>query len=226
MELRSNIRNAWAILATVVVIVLLLSKSCSPSGLFGGETILTRDTITIIETVTERVADEHYRDSIRTWYHKNPTLVPEYVFLTKEELPKGIDLSDTSEFFKNTSDTSKLYTYGANDSLLHYRIYVRSMLKPSSVWMEYDVATDRITDSTYIKDSTTTTVTNNIKEKVRVNQVYFGGSAVVYPSFKAVFAEVDFVSNRGWQAEAGVGFMDNAPAIKVGLKKLITFIKK
>jgi len=34
------------------------------------------------------------------------------------------------------------------------------------------------------------------------------------------------VSKKGWQAEAGIGFMDNAPAIKVGLKKLISFRKK
>ena len=228
MELRSIIRNSWALLMTILAIILLVAQTCSPSGLLGGgEVVISRDTITVVETNTIKVQDENYRDSVKTWYHKNPTRVPEYVYIPREG--PGMDLSDTSGLF-NSLEGTEIYTYGARDSLVSYMIYVRSAVKPAGVWQEYDVATFTITDSSYVRDSTSTKVTSTITNKVRVNQLYAGPEIVVYPGFKAAFLSADFIHKKGWQLEVGAGFGQfnegNLLVGKVGFKKLISFRKK
>jgi metallophosphoesterase superfamily enzyme len=64
-----------------------------------------------------------------------------------------------------------------------------------------------------------------ITQKVRVNQIYFGGEVVVYPGFNSVYAGVDFISKKGWQVEGAIGLSPSelTPQFKVGFKKLITF---
>ena len=219
----SNIKNGIILFAGVAILLLSLDKCASNINNDSGN-ILKPEVIDYKVELTEtRVSFEHYRDSTINYVHVTEE-VPfshskpkvKYVFIDRD--PIGIDLSDTNEF----NIGLRTFYYNKKDSLLDYTIMVTSTERPEKVEIDYKVPQLTIKDSTYVKDSIHEKITN----KVRVNQVYFGGSAVVYPSFKAVFAEVDFVSNRGWQAEAGVGFMDNAPAIKVGLKKLITFRKK
>ena len=220
MELRSTIRNSWALLMTVLAIILLVGKACSPSGLFGGgEVVVHTDTLTITETNTVRVADEHYRDSLTTWFHQNPKKVPEYIYVDRE-LP-----GDTVK-----SDSSQVYSYGAKDSLLNYMIYVRSIQKPDGVWLEYDVPSLTITDSSFVRDSTSTIVTNNITKKVRVNQLYVGPEVIINPGFKGGLISADFIHKQGWQVELAAGYGNfgdrDGTMFKVAYKPLITFRKK
>jgi len=198
-----NLKNP-ILLALIIVVVILLLDKC------------TRNKVnTSTPEVISSKSDTIYLPGVETikWdtTYKKIYVAAQYVPLDSQR----IDLSDTSVFHDK-------YYYSRKDSLLDFTITVDSEIKPNDVQIEYNLLQRDILKSTTRVDTVKTTITN----KVRVNQVYFGGSAVIYPSFKAVFAEVDFVSKKGWQAEAGIGFMDNAPAIKVGLKKLISFRKK
>jgi hypothetical protein len=233
MDLRSTYRNAYALLLTMIVIILLSARACSPGGFFGGTAVVGKDS-TYVKTVEvfKNVIDTTYTDSIITWYHQHPIQVPEYIYRNR---PDGTDtdfsdIIDMINELDSINDSTEIFTYGAKDSVLNYMIYVRSRVKPVSVWLEYDVPSLTIKDSTYQKDSTHTKEEIKVSEKVRVNQVYLGSEAIVYPSFKGGFVSADFISNKGWQVEAGVGYGDFGngvvPMGKIGFKKLISFRKK
>lgn len=221
------IKKNITLIAIAIIGILILQKSCSINNIFGGgEVIITTDTVTTVVTNTTTVVDTNYRDSITTWYHQHPKKVKEYVYVDNN-VP-AISNSDTSIF--NISDSIKLFTYMGNDSLLKYKIYVKGKEKPEEVYIEYDVSKTIITDSTYVRDSTVTEITNDITKKVRVNQIYIGPAAIIYPGLNGGLINVDFVSKNGWQLEAGIGYgnVNNSTELigSIGFKKLISFRSK
>jgi len=221
-----TIKNTFLLLLTIVVIILFVDKcSQEPCG-SDGEVISSK-------TETTHFKDSsfvHYKDSIDTWVHHAYVEVPEVIpegFEEEYHTPyfppvREYDLSDTTEVLP------KLYTfyYGKADSSLKYSIKVVSEIKPFKLEMEYDLLQRTILDSTHteVHDST---FTKQI-DKVRVNQLYYGVEAVVYPNLQAAFVGVDWVSKKGFQIEAGIGVdITNQNLMgKVGFKKLLSFRKK
>ena len=125
-----------------------------------------------------------------------------------------MELSDTNIFHMHE------YKYAKKDSLLEYEILVISTEKPFEVNVKYSLQNKTYKDSTYVRDSL------YIKEveKVRVNQIYVGGSAIVYPGLKGVFIGADFVSKKGWMLGLEAGILNETNlAGKIEFKKLISF---
>lgn len=201
-----NFKN-WYMLFTTVLIIILLVRVCSPSIV---EVADKKDPPEVISSNTEkdsaRVIEIHTIDTVDRWHEGK------VVYITPDS--SLVDSSDSNNVLVN-------YYYGKQDSSLHYSIIVNSKERPNSVNMNYKVMEREINDYTLIKDSISTTIT----QKVRVNQLYFGGGAIVYPKFNAVYLGLDLVSKKGWQAGVGAGVMidDKALFIKADLKKLITF---
>jgi hypothetical protein len=203
MELRSAIRNGWTLLITIVVVILLLDKGCSPISPFSGETIIKRDTTTVYIEGKDSIIYDTIKD-IR--------------YITKD-----FHYYTTDTIFKSdTSNWSIGHMYTKKDSLLNATIGVWSKEKPDSITLDYSMAFPTI----FRVD----TLINNITEKVRVNQLYLGPELIVYPGFKGGFISADFISHKGWQAEAGVGYGDFGTGFntmgKVGIKKVISLRKK
>jgi hypothetical protein len=197
------------IFALIIVVAMLLLDKCTRNKIN-----TSINNISAPEVISEKIETETIegKDSVTIEY------VDRIVYVAAQYVPldsQRMDLSDTNVFHDK-------YYYSREDSLLDFTITVDSEIKPNDVQIEYNLLQRDILKSTTRVDTVKTTITN----KVRVNQIYFGGSAVVYPSFKAVFAEVDFVSKKGFQIEGGIGFMDNAPAIKGGFKWLINLRKQ
>jgi hypothetical protein len=215
LEGYDTIKNS-ALLLIVILVIILMADKCSNRS--GKEYILTTDTITKVVTNTLTVIDTTFRDSVITWHTQHPKKVKEYIYIDN----KPLDIE--------TPDSSETWTYSDKDSLLSYMIYVNGYKKPNNVWIKYDVAKLTIKDSTYVKDSTVTTVTNDITKKVRVNQFYIGGESIVYPQFRAALISADFVNKNGWMLSGGVGygFFNNSSELvaKIGFKKVISFRKK
>jgi hypothetical protein len=188
------------------VITLLLLDKCSRSPIktiLGKPEVIYRDSTRIVET--------HTIDTFDRWRERVVSNT-EYVFIGPSESDR-MDLSDTSVFFNNH------YLYKYKDSILDANMNVYANERPDSVIIDYSSIERIIKDSTYIKDK--------ITEKVRVNQIYFGGNATVYPGFQSLSLGLDLVSKKGWQGEVGVGYdlSNNNPMLTVGYKKLISFRK-
>lgn len=209
--------NKWEIfksplilLQFIVIVILILSKSCGDVNI---DIPKIYDKIDKPEVISTNIVKEttHKTDTIYRWKEKVVTSVPQIVYIHSSPF---MDLSDTNEFFTNSPGT---FYYGKKEKDINYTIRVSSQCRPDSVNMEYAINQMIINDSVLEK----TTIT----QKVRVNQIYFGGEVVVYPNFNSVYAGVDFVSKKGWQIEGAVGLNVNElqPQVKVGLKKLITF---
>lgn len=210
-------RNIYTLGITIVVAIFVFDK-CSPpaEGLEPG--VLSRK---VVKEVI-RTHEEHFKDSLTTWVHHQTSLVPEI------HDTEYINIyHDAPEMRYPEIDTNlNTYHYGKKDSTLRYSIKVFSECKPSHVELDYDVKNVTYRDSIYVRDS----VFVEKIVKVRTNQLYYGIESIVYPGFKGAFAGIDYVSKKGWQAEASIGvaqFNEGAqPMIKLGLKKLITFRKK
>jgi hypothetical protein len=222
-----TIKNAYILLATVVIILLSVFTCTKEPCLVNGEVISSTTKIDSIRTHSE-----HYKDSIDEWVHhayvEVPEITPEEEYHEpffppiREHAPESI-LSVSED----TSKTLRTFYYGKEDSLLKYNIRIIGECKPKKVEMEYDVKKVTIKDSVYVRDSV------HVKQvdKVRVNQLYYGVEAVVYPNLQAMFFSVDFVNKKGWQLEGGIGaditdFGNPQVMGKVGLKKLFTLRRK
>lgn len=219
-----NFKNAYILIATILVIILTFDKCTQKPCGADGEVISS-----IIDIDSVRTHYEHYSDSTINWvrhdYEEVPLLEDEeyhdvYFPPVRDNAP-GIDLSDTNVFY---SEVDTFY-YGKKDSSLHYNIRVIGEVKPVRVEMEYDIKELSVRDSVYVRDSI------NVKQvdKVRVNQLYYGAEAIVYPGFKGLFGGIDLVTKKGWQFEVAVGLAEfeseSDPMLKVGIKKLISFRK-
>lgn len=202
----SLFKKYWGVIALAIAVLLLLDRcSNNPIKTITGEPeVIYRDSIREVYT--------HTIDTVDRWRDR----VVSKTTYVMSSLIEGdmMDLSDTSVFFSNN------YLYKYNDSILDANINVYASERPDSVVLDYSSIERIIKDSTYIKDK--------ITEKVRVNQVYFGGNATVYPGFNSLSMGLDFVSKKGWQAEIGIGYdlNNNNPMISVGYKKLISFRRK
>jgi hypothetical protein len=200
------IKRYWGIIALIVVILLLLDK-CSSNPIkeiksLSKPEVIYRDSV---------VYEDRYIDTLYKWKDR-VRVKTQYVLV--EGAPSGADFSDTSVFNSNH------YVYQHNDNSIKSSISVFASERPDSVILDYSVL------ETTIKDSSNTTT--KITEKVRVNQLYFGGNATVYPGFNSLSVGLDFVSKKGWQVEGGIGYdlSNNNPMFTVGYKKLISFRKK
>ena len=206
-DLGNNIRNAYALLMTIIVAILLLTRSC------GDITVLPKDRPEVIDvkTLTElfhsEISDTSTTDTIILKEFKN---VPVYIHDTILE-PLHEDSPPTDTFVSLIEDT-----------LLEATITVLSDSRPY-VNFSYKMRNFNTVITNTIQDSSHTTVT----QKVRVNQVYLGPEAIIYPGFKGGFVTADFISKKGWQVEAGLGYGDFgegfSPMIKAAWKPLITF---
>ncbi len=200
IEKFNDIKTSLLILSLLIIVILVLIKGCGQgSSDFYGNEVIGSDTTIVEKSDTVFSSDTIIKHDIK--------------YITNIKL-------DT--VYEHLNGSPYTFIYNRQDSLLKYSIFVNSSIQPDSVGLKYDINSFLIHDTTIITDSIIKTITN----KVRVNQVYFGGEAVVYPGFNAVFGTVDFVSKKGFQIEAGVGVMDNNPAVKIGFKKLISFRKK
>lgn len=216
---------------SVLAIILFLWRGCTFKDIFNtGQKVIDTDTVIVTNTIVDRVAMENYKDSITTWYHQNPIEVSLYKVIKNPDTPSSnIDLSDTSVFHSITEE-DMVYIYKREDSLLKANIFITSYCQPINVRFEYDVANTTIKDSTFVKDSATTTIEKTVTQKVRVTQVYLGPEAIVYPNFKGGFLTADLISSNGWQLEVGGGYGGNngdiSPMVKIGFKKVISFRRK
>jgi len=197
--LKKNI--GWIV--SIILILLLINKCESPIGsiLNGGSEVIKRDTTTIyIKGSPDTVFT--WRDTVvyrdRDFHHYHTDTV----------------------YNTDSSDFSVGYMYEKNDSVINATLGVWAKERPDSISFEYSALIPEITR--------VDTIESIIVEKVRVNQVYFGGNATVYPGFNSISMGADFVSKKGWQAELGVGYnlSNNAPMISLGYKRLISFRKR
>ena len=162
----------------------------------------------VIKTKIERYTDTIVEVRTDTLEVTHTKLQPIYI----ENSFDLIDLSDTNVFLNK-------YHYGVKDSLLEASIIVSAKERPEVDFNYKLFNTDSVIT---IKDSVF------VKEKVRVNQFYLGGEVSIQPMFSYVGVGADFVSRKGFQLEAGVGydFSNQQPMIKVGYKHLISFRKQ
>ena len=199
-----SVKKYWGAIALIVVILLLLDKcSSNPIKTIAGKPeVIYRDSI---------VYTDRYIDTLYKWKDR-VRVKTQYVLVG--DSPDGIDFGDTSVFNSNH------YVYQHNDSSIKSSISVFASERPDSVVLDYSIL------ETTIKDSSNTTT--KITEKVRVNQLYFGGNATVYPGLNSISLGLDFVSKKGWQAEIGVGYdlSNSNPIVTAGYKKLISFRKR
>jgi len=209
-----TIKN-WLLLLFAVIVIILLVKECSPN------IINTIDKSEIINSNTikdsNRIIEIHTIDTFYKWLPAIKEIVPKIIEYSNSDL---MDLSDTMEFHINNKD----YLYGKQDSSLHYTITVNAKERPNRVTINYLIKEKEIKDYAYIKDSISIITT----KKVRVNQLYYGTSAIIYPNFKGVFVDLDLVSKKGWQFEVGIGINPinmNGVLGKIGIKKLLSFRK-
>lgn len=210
-----TLKNGAILILSIVVVILLIDNSCRPSDIIKDE-LSKPEVISDKTEINSFTIETSYIDTIEYTYWD--TVKTSKVPLLNIDLDTNrMDLSDTSVFH----DT---YYYGKKDSSLEYTIEVYSPCNPDSVKMNYNLKKDitLITDSTYRKDS----IHEKQTLKVRVNQLYVGPEAIVYPGFKGGFLTVDFISKRGWQAEAGAGIINSEPGVKAGFKWLVSFRKK
>jgi hypothetical protein len=196
-----------AIVGLVIVIVFLLT--CNGSGTSG---IKGEPEVISEKTTTEKFHKEETKERVDTFYIEGemvnvPVYIHDTVLLPSEPIPFDLD------------------TFYAHivDSVIDASIMMVSETRP---YINFEYKTKNL-ERTIEKTIWDSTHTETIK-KVRVNQVYFGGEAVIYPGVSSVFAGVDFVSKKGWQAEvgAGVNFNDMTPMVKVGFKPLFSFRRK
>lgn len=196
------------LLQFIVIVILLLNKGCGNVDI---PKIYDKiDKPEVISTDTTKTS-KHITDTIYKWKDPVTIKVPEIQYVYLKSL---VDFSDTNEFYINSPSS---FYYRKKEKDIDYAIKVSSQCRPDSVNINYVLNQMIINDSVLEK----TTIT----QKVRVNQLYFGGEIVVYPGFNSVYAGLDFVSKKGWQIEGAVGVNINElkPQVKVGLKKLITF---
>jgi len=210
-----HIRNSIGLILVLAVFILLLDK-CSSY-----KTDTFEPGVIDIETIKDsmRTHYEHHRDTVfktDTFSTNVPYIKEVPVYVEVHSDTPGMDLSDTNEF----NIGMRTFIYQKKDSVLDYTIKVKSTERPENVHIDYNFKQMIIRDSVYVRDSISETTT----KKVRVNQVYFGGEAIVYPGLSGVFAGADLINKRGWQFEVGVGILnDKTIAGKVGFKKLISF---
>jgi hypothetical protein len=195
------------ILALVLVIIFM--RTCN--GLINPTDVISNE--------PEVVYIKEDRDSVRTVNIHTIDTFYEYVYVP----PKILTVTDT--VFK-VNDSVNTYHYGHRDDTLEYNIYVDAKEVPEKVTADFTYLRPTI----HKLDSVADSIFVSTEKGVRVNQVYYGVSAVVYPGFSAAFVGGDFVSKKGWQFEAGagVGFSGDKPEVMglVGVKKLLTFRKK
>ena len=205
-------KYGWVIAAIVVILLLLDKCNSNPIKYIKGEPHV--------------IYEEYNKDSVRTHWEK----YSDSVITVKKSTIEPLTLIDTfylgdGILVDTTPETpTELYTYQRSDSLMDETIFVRSGCKPESIWSEYEYKQLMIRDSVYARDS----INESLIQKVRVNQLYFGGNATVAPGFNQVSMGLDFVHKRGWQVEAGVGYdlSNNNPMVTIGYKKLISFRRK
>ena len=198
-----KISNLGLILVILLLGFLLLNKGCSNLPFLnnvgtGTGAVIKSDTVYVNTTDTIKVTDTIVE------------IVPHYIDRVPNTGHSEPDINDDMQFF-----------YDVNSNALDGTITVLSQEEPTNVSFDFKVYETTITDSIFITDSLYITIT----EKVRVNQVYFGGDAIVYPEFVGIFVGFDFISKQGWQIELGAGVVNKTPGFKIGFKKLITFRK-
>lgn len=204
-----HLKNTYLLAITIAFVFLLLLHKCGDGNrtTLGNPEVIARDSSGI------NFHSESTITVIDTFILVSPPKT-QYVYLHDTIL-------DTLEVIPNGLDT---FTTPIKDSLLEGSIQIISATRPF-ISFEYKLKTFNTTTTTTIKDSTFSEIT----EKVRVNQLYFGTSAVVYPGFRGVFIGADFVSKKGWQVEGSIGIDPLSPVQPLGLigvKKLITFRKR
>ena len=124
---------------------------------------------------------------------------------------KGIDLSDTAEFF----DGVRTFHYGASDSLLKYDIYVKTDNKPLSLKMQYDLKQFTIHDSIYIRDSV------HVKEEIRKSFLSVGGQVIAGGRYFGVAPMLVYSHKKGVNIGAGYDVINNN--FQVQFTKRISF---
>jgi hypothetical protein len=182
----------------LAVVVLLLLDKCSNNPI---KTIISKPEVIYRDSIREVYT--HTTDTIDRWRERVVSNT-EYVFIDSPQ----------------DSSIANHYLYKYNDSILDAKINVYADERPDSVIIDCSSLERFIKDSVYVRDK--------ITEKVRVNQVYFGGNATLYPGFNSLSMGLDFISKKGWQAEIGMGYdlSNNNPMMSVGYKKLISFRRK
>jgi len=206
IDIVDTVKNTLLLLLTIVIIILMVDRCTSISDIVIGE--------------PEVIA----RDSTGVNFHKEKTKVDTFIIVSP---PKRIPVYIHDTLFLDTLEIIPmgLDTFYApvKDSLLDATITVISETRP---FIKFDYKLKSFNTTTEITDSTFSQIT----EKVRVNQLYYGVEAIVYPGFKGIFFGVDLVSKKGWQVEGSIGAAQfdtgTDPMIKVGFKKLITFRRK
>lgn len=209
----SSIKNAYILLATILIIILTLDKC-------------TSGPISVIKGSPEVIA----RDSVGVNFHTETidTVIDTFLLVSEPvNIPVYVWMHDTMYLDVPNVIYSDLDTFYApiRDSLLEANITVLAKERPI-IMFDYKLKSFNTTITNSIKDSTFSEIT----EKVRVNQLYYGVEAIVYPGFKGIFGGIDFISKKGWQGEVSVGVAqfsgESDPMIKLGLKKLLTFRKR
>lgn len=204
MSLSRTIRNWWFQIIIILALIVLFWKGCSINGVFGpGQTSLGKDTVTVYlpgAPMTLWDTTEKIIYRDRDFHHYHTDTI----------------------WDKDSSDWNVGYMYEKKDTLLDATIGVWAKEKPDSISFSYQATIPTV----YRVD----TIIHNIEEKVRVSQLYLGPEAIVYPNFKGGFVTADFISSRGWQLEAGIGYGgfngSNNVWGKVGFKRVISFRKK
>lgn len=210
----SHTKNLIMLLLVSAVILLMIDKCGSYRKNIKG---ITDPSIIDIKKIEDSIRThyEQYTDTIIDTLRVEtevPFVVEKPVYVMNT--PEHMDLSDTNVFYMRE------FVYEKQDSLLNYQIIVTSLERPDKVNIKYDLKNFTIRDSVYVRDS----ISTQEIQKVRVNQLYVGPEAIVYPNFRGVFFSADFISKNGWQFEAGAGLLnDKTIAGKVGLKKVISF---
>lgn len=200
MSLKTHIRNGYVLLSIIVITILLLKEGCSPSSFFRGDVISSDTSIVYLPGGSDTIYKETEKIVYRDrdFHHYHTDTV----------------------YNTDSSDFSVGYMYNKKDSVINAEIGFWAKERPDSITFKYSAIIPNIID-TVIKEVT-------IIDKVRVNQLYFGGNATVYPGFNSLTMGVDFVSKRGFQVEIGIGYdlSNNNPMVNLGYKKLISFRKK
>lgn len=211
------IKNWIILVAVIAIIILTMGLGCgglnplkvvNPLKIDKNPEVISKKTDTLYLPGVEKIV-------IDTFHHWHSARIENVLPMNPSTDSNRMDLSDTSVFIDP-------FYYSIKDSVLNATIEITSKEQPLNVSFDYSVLEKEINTTSIRVD----TVKIESIEKVRVNQVYVGGTAVVYPSFNAVFANVEFVSKKGWMLGGGVGVMNNAPAVSGSFKWLLSVRKK
>ena len=190
----------------MALVILILNKCGSNSLIPDRPEVIARDS-TSVNFHKETTKTEWDTLIIEGQIVNIPTYIHDTILLPTEPIPSWMDT----------------FCFDIDDSFIKAKISAYAENKPF-ISFDYELKIPEKTVTNTVKDSAITTIT----EKVRVNQVYYGIEAVVYPNFQAMFVGVDFVSKKGWQVEVGAGVDVTGKSLigKAGFKWLLTTRKK